>query len=108
MEEKTKPQARTRDLGKEDTKTSCTACDSGCCRTDCQFALQHCRQNLYRTYSGNRCGSAYGSWIICTAFNADKCVCYAVWLLAVHQERQYSWEKKIMKLQRRSWQTAFH
>ena len=54
------------------TKTSCTACDSGCCRTDCQFALQHCRQNLYRTYSGNRCGSAYWCWLVCTNFNVDK------------------------------------
>ena len=31
-----------------------------------KFALQHCRQNLYRTYSGNRCGSAYWCWLVCT------------------------------------------
>ena len=80
MEEKTKPQARTRDLGKGSIpKLLAQLAIPVVVAQIVNLLYNICRPNLHRTYSRNRCGSAYWCWLVCTNFNADKRVCYAVW-----------------------------
>ena len=102
MEEKTKPQARTRDLGKGSIPKLLA-------QLAIPVVVAQIVNLLYnivdRIYIGHIPGIGAAALTGVGLF-APLLICCLV--QAEHQEQQYSWERGTMKRQRRSWQTAFH
>ena len=106
MEEKTKPQARTRDLGKGSIPKLLA-------QLAIPVVVAQIVNLLYnivdRIYIGHIPGIGAAALTGVGLFAPILMLINAFAMLqAEHQEQQYSWERRTMKRQRRSWQTAFH